>query len=127
MYYIYVSQILHVTVFRNLLSQISVSEPWWLKLLMSRPSSVPRSSSFCLISHYFIFYSLASDSFRGQTVKKYIENINLTLLIFTSFAAVFHYEIPFHINQCPGVGHLNESSNIFSCWSIYTQTSVLCL
>lgn len=89
--------------------------------------SVPSSSSFCLITHYFILYSLESDSFRGQRVKQYIENINLSLLIFTSFAAVFHYKIPFHINQCPWVGHINESSNIFSCLSIYTQTSVLCL
>lgn len=94
---------------------------------MTWPSSVPSSSSFCLITHYFIYYSLESDCFRGQREKQYIENINLPLLIFTSFAAVFHYKIPFHINQCPWVGHINESGNIYSCLSIYTQTSVLCL
>lgn len=77
-------------------------------------SSVPSSSLFSLITHYFIFYSREFDSFRGQTPEQYIWFINLSLIIFTSFAAAVHYKIPLPINQRPWVGHINESSNKFS-------------
>lgn len=84
---------------------------------MTWPPSLLNGSSFYLITHNSMFYSLESDCFRGQ----YIENIILSLLILTSFAVFPIYKIPSPINQCPCLGHMNKSSNIFSCLSMYSN------